>query len=170
MLKLVVHIVTTKLWELKFKAYGVSTRSHVTVERVRLRAQEGCKESGKIVHVSEDCSRLWCDVAQHDRNVPNSRTDVSKFPPDYTASHTSPDTLLLLLLLLFEVTSVTTSISSFPCWVKIYGEGGGMAPRILTLSIRKEMVSFMSQLSHTRGEKRQVPKKNNEDGQAPGPV
>jgi hypothetical protein len=43
--------------------------------------------------------------------------------------------------------------------LKIYGEGGGMAPRNLTLGIRKEMVSFMSQLSHPRGEKRQVPNK-----------
>jgi hypothetical protein len=33
-----------------------------------------------------------------------------------------------------------------------------MAPRILTLA-RKEMVSFMSQLSYPRGEKRQVPYK-----------
>jgi len=62
-------------------------------------------------------------------------SDVSKFPPDYTASHTSKDTLLLLLLLF---TIVTTSISLFPCSVKNYGEGGGIAPSILNLSIRKE--------------------------------
>jgi hypothetical protein len=88
---------------------------------------------------------------------------VSKYPSDYTALRTSQDTLF------FTVTSVTTSISPFQCYVKVYGESEGITPRILNLSIRKAMVSFMSQLSHLRGENARYTTSNG-TGQAPGTV